>query len=107
MTHPRTLDRQLLNHYSTCAIGSYRVYLAWRVYHYTKMHSQTYDITWEALGSWVSTTVEANLAILCASAPALSVYFPCFRRTHSEDRSFGWYRRRRGPGVFTVASASQ
>ncbi|KAK7183600.1 integral membrane protein [Paraphaeosphaeria sporulosa] len=43
----------------TCAIGSFRIYLAWKVYHYTEIHSQNYDITWEALGSWGSATVEA------------------------------------------------
>ncbi|OAG12267.1 uncharacterized protein CC84DRAFT_1226361, partial [Paraphaeosphaeria sporulosa] len=30
-----------------------------------------------------------TLALPCASASALSVYFPCFRRAHSEERSFG------------------
>jgi hypothetical protein len=58
----------------TCATGALRIHYAHRVYYYTKLNpSPTYDISWEALGSWVSTSLEANLAVICASAPALNV----------------------------------
>jgi hypothetical protein len=60
----------------TCATGALRIHYAHRVYYYTKLNpSPTYDISWEALGSWVSTSLEANLAVICASAPALKVYW--------------------------------
>jgi hypothetical protein len=35
----------------------------------------TYDITWAAYSGWVWTTLEAQLAVICASAPALKVFF--------------------------------
>ncbi|KAH7371401.1 hypothetical protein BKA66DRAFT_469728 [Pyrenochaeta sp. MPI-SDFR-AT-0127] len=81
---------------ATCAIGALRVHYAHKVYYYTKLNpSATYDISWEALGSWVSTAVETNLAIICASAPALKVYFAKWLKpTDPEMRSFGWYNER-------------
>ncbi|KAF2847829.1 hypothetical protein T440DRAFT_356488, partial [Plenodomus tracheiphilus IPT5] len=78
---------------ATCGIGSLRIHYVHRVYYYTKLNpSPTYDITWEALGSWVATAVEANLAIICACAPALKAYFPRWlNSSEPEARSFGWY----------------
>jgi hypothetical protein len=35
----------------------------------------TYDITWIAYYGWVWTTLEAQLAVICASAPSLKVFF--------------------------------
>jgi hypothetical protein len=66
------------------------------VYYYTKIHpSPTYDITWEALGSWVATAVETNVALICASAPALNVYAKgWFGAKVYEERTFGWYGAR-------------
>ncbi|KAH9879408.1 hypothetical protein J1614_002848 [Plenodomus biglobosus] len=85
---------------ATCGIGALRIHYAHRVYYYTKLNpSPTYDITWEALGSWVSTAVEANLAIICGCAPALKTYFPQWLNSSGpQTRSFGWYGRRRRPG---------
>jgi hypothetical protein len=81
---------------SVCATGALRVHYAHRVYYYTKIHpSPTYDITWEALGSWVATAVETNVALICASAPALNVYARSWFGTQVyEERSFGWYGAR-------------
>lgn len=78
----------------TCAIGALRIHFAHRVYYYTKLNpSPTYDITWEALGSWVSTSVEANIGVICACVPALRVYFPRWLcASEPEQRTFGWYR---------------
>ncbi|PSN65236.1 hypothetical protein BS50DRAFT_458561, partial [Corynespora cassiicola Philippines] len=75
----------------TCAVGALRIHYAHRVFYYVKSGSPTYDITWEALGSWVSTAVEANFAIICASAPALKVFCTCLKSGDQEQRSFGWY----------------
>lgn len=46
-----------------------RIYYASRVYYYT------YDMTWASLPSLAWTVVEADLAVVCASAPALKVFF--------------------------------
>lgn len=81
-----------------CATGALRIHYAHRVYYYTQISpSPTYDISWEALGSWVSTAVEANVAIICASAPALNAYFKgWFGVTMGyQERDFGWYNRSR------------
>lgn len=76
----------------TCAVGVLRIHFAHRVYYYVKSNDPTYDITWESLGGWVSTCVEANLGIMCASAPALRPYCRCFESA-VPVRSFGWYGR--------------
>lgn len=78
-----------------CATGALRIHYAHSVYYYTKINpSPTYDISWQALGSWVSTAVEANVAIICASAPALNAYFKgWFGVTGYQERSFGWYNQ--------------
>jgi hypothetical protein len=91
--HTHLLDEEL-KCVRVCATGALRIHYAHRVYYYTKLNpSPTYDISWEALGSWVSTAVEANVAIMCASAPALNAYFKgWFGVTGYQERSFGWYR---------------
>ncbi|KAF2741723.1 hypothetical protein M011DRAFT_318559 [Sporormia fimetaria CBS 119925] len=52
-----------------CICGAMRTYYAIYVYHYT------YDITWWAFHGWIWTALEADLGIICASAPALKVFF--------------------------------
>jgi len=78
---------------AVCATGALRIHYAHRVYYYTKINpSPTYDISWEALGSWVSTAVEANVCVWCASAPALKTYFNTWLNKPGHDmRSFRWY----------------
>jgi len=82
----------------TCGLGALRIHYAHRVYYYTKLHpSPTYDISWEALISWVATAAEANLAVVWACTPALKVYFPRWLNDSApEVRTFGWYNERRG-----------
>lgn len=46
-----------------------RTYYAIYVYYYT------YDITWYAYYGWIWTALEADLGVICASAPALKVFF--------------------------------
>ncbi|KAH3907378.1 hypothetical protein HBI56_157520 [Parastagonospora nodorum] len=78
---------------AVCATGALRIHYAHRLLYYTRLNpSPTYDITWEALGSWVATAVETNVSIICASAPALNAYFKgWFGLTGYQERSFGWY----------------
>ncbi|KAL6707500.1 hypothetical protein ACN47E_004070 [Coniothyrium glycines] len=53
----------------TCVCGIMRTYYATYVYNYT------YDITWYAYYGWVWTALEAQLGVVCASAPAIKVFF--------------------------------
>ncbi|KAF2728610.1 hypothetical protein EJ04DRAFT_449022 [Polyplosphaeria fusca] len=53
----------------TCVCGILRMVYAIYVYYYT------YDITWYAAYGWIWTAVEADLGVICASAPALKVFF--------------------------------
>lgn len=83
--------------FAVCATGALRINLAHKVLYYTQINpSPTYDISWDALASWVSTAVETNVAIICASLPALNAYFKgWFGVTGFEEREFGWYNRPR------------
>ncbi|KAF2024334.1 hypothetical protein EK21DRAFT_20975, partial [Setomelanomma holmii] len=68
----------------TCVCGILRTYYATYVYFYT------FDITWYAYYGWVWTALEADLGMLCASAPAMKVFF---RRYFSNSSSRGEYTR--------------
>ena len=46
-----------------------------RIYYTSLVYYHTYDITWACLPDWAWTAVEADLAVVCASAPALKVFF--------------------------------
>jgi hypothetical protein len=46
-----------------------RTYYAIYVYYFT------YDVAWYAYYGWVWTALEAQLAVICASAPALKIFF--------------------------------
>ncbi|KAH7087038.1 hypothetical protein FB567DRAFT_58213 [Paraphoma chrysanthemicola] len=79
---------------AVCAIGALRVHFAHKLVYYTRINpSPTYDITWDAMPSWVATSAEANIALVCASAPALKIYFNKWLNTSGvRPRSFGWYK---------------
>ncbi|KAF2683611.1 hypothetical protein K458DRAFT_304176 [Lentithecium fluviatile CBS 122367] len=53
----------------TCVCGIMRTYYAIYVYYFT------YDISWYAYYGWIWTALEAQLGVVCASAPALKVFF--------------------------------
>ncbi|KAF2837819.1 integral membrane protein, partial [Patellaria atrata CBS 101060] len=53
----------------TCIAGALRMYYIHRVYY------ETYDITWAAEEGWLWTMIESHLGIICASAPALKIFF--------------------------------
>ncbi|KAE9973881.1 hypothetical protein EG328_004167 [Venturia inaequalis] len=40
-----------------------------------KIYFRTYDMTWESYWAWIWLVVEANFAVICASAPALKTFF--------------------------------
>ncbi|USP74152.1 hypothetical protein yc1106_01426 [Curvularia clavata] len=53
----------------TTVCGIMRTYYLVFVYHYT------YDVTWYGYYGWTWTAIEADLGVICASVPALRVYF--------------------------------
>lgn len=55
----------------------------------------TYDVTWGAEPAWSWTAVEAHLAIICASAPALKVFFKQYFSLSSITGSWKDSSRRR------------
>jgi hypothetical protein len=84
----------------TCICGILRTFYATKLYFCkTSIHQHressrtdfddlvTYDITWAAYSGWIWTTLEAQLAVICASAPSLKVFF---------NRYFGTYTTRAG-----------
>lgn len=46
-----------------------------RAYYAIKVYYYTYDITWYAWYGWIWTTLEAQLGVICACAPALKGFF--------------------------------
>jgi hypothetical protein len=64
---------------SLCICGILRIYYVDRLYY------KTYDTTWEAQPAWLWLIVEANLAVICASAPALKVFFKTTLEPPSSD----------------------
>ncbi|KAF2419050.1 hypothetical protein EJ08DRAFT_44817 [Tothia fuscella] len=52
-----------------CVCSVIRTYYIWKVY------NATYDMTWEGRPAWMWLSIEANVAVMCASAPALKVFF--------------------------------
>jgi hypothetical protein len=49
--------------------GIMRTFWAIKVYYFT------YDVTWNAYHGWIWTALEAQLGVVCASMPALKVFF--------------------------------
>jgi hypothetical protein len=39
------------------------------------IYYSTYDMTWESYPAWVWFAIEAHVAVMCASAPALKIFF--------------------------------
>lgn len=60
----------------------------------------TYDITWIAYYGWIWTNLEAQLAVICASAPSLKVFFNRYFTQHtSRDGYTGNISRGKTPEV--------
>ncbi|KAF1811990.1 hypothetical protein P152DRAFT_514656 [Eremomyces bilateralis CBS 781.70] len=52
-----------------CICGVLRVVYTIPIYYHT------YDMTWESYPAWIWFAIESHLAVMCASAPALKVFF--------------------------------
>lgn len=79
---------RLIN-FRTCVCGVMRAYYATYVYYYT------YDITWYAWYGWIWTTLEAQLGIICACAPALKGFFKrYFSLTTVRSGAYGYPSRK-------------
>lgn len=65
-----------------------------------------YDITWVAYYGWIWTALEADLAVICASAPALKVFFRRYFSVNSTRYGYAKYgtdsRRTPGPQSSTA-----
>lgn len=59
-----------------------------RIYYASRIYFYTYDATWASLPCLVWTVVEADLAVLCASAPALKVFFRRYLNTSSQRSGY-------------------
>jgi hypothetical protein len=49
----------------------------------------TYDITWYAYYGWIWTALEADFGMICASAPALKVFFKRYFSVSSVSGAYG------------------
>lgn len=77
-----------------------RTYYATYVYYFSKYATpfrrsklirSAYDITWIAYYGWIWTALEADLAIICASAPALKVFFKRYFSITSTRQGYAKY----------------
>jgi hypothetical protein len=59
----------LLTAHSLCIVGIIRIFCTKSIYF------DTYDVTWDSQPMWVWTSVELHGAVVCASAPALKLFF--------------------------------
>lgn len=75
----------------TCVCGIMRTYYATYVYYYT------YDITWYAYYGWVWTVLEAQLGVVCASAPAIKVFFKRYFNIVSSRNGYSGTGSRKTP----------
>lgn len=92
----------------SCVCGILRSYYAAYVYY------RTYDITWYAYHGWVWTALEADFGVMCASAPALKVFFKRYfnlsnitsagSKSGTNQRSIPLSSRSRGFGVASALS---
>jgi len=57
---------------------------------------ETYDVTWVAYEAWAWTSVEAHMAVMCASAPALKVFFKQYLQVSRFGSSLSYGFRRAG-----------
>ncbi|KAF2400162.1 integral membrane protein [Trichodelitschia bisporula] len=68
----------------TCITSIIRIVYIYRLFYVT------YDVTWVAGEIWLWTGVEAHVAIICASAPALKAFF---RQYFSASALYSWRQK--------------
>jgi hypothetical protein len=80
---------------STTVCGALRIYYVVYVYH------MTYDISWACVPGFTWTCIEADLAVICASAPALKVFFGRYLNIPSQNsgHSMGYMHTPFGAGT--------
>lgn len=54
-----------------------------RMYYIHQIFYETYDVTWAAWEAWLWTCLEAHIAIICASAPALKTFVKRYLKSWS------------------------
>jgi hypothetical protein len=79
-------DCAVLTIHSLCICSILRIIYVFRVYY------NTYDMTWESQPAWMWLAIEAEVAVICASAPALKLFF----KNNMEDSSRGYGQRPSG-----------
>ena len=72
---------------SVCIVGIIRILYTQNLYF------NTYDVTWESEPLWIWTAVEVHGAIMCASAPALKVFFRRYLGVGTMRNGYGENRR--------------
>jgi hypothetical protein len=77
-----------------------------RTYYAIDLYYFTYDITWIAYYGWIWTTLEADLAVICASAPALKIFFKRYFNSSITQSGISSYGRDR-TGQLSKASAAK
>lgn len=67
-----------------------------RAYYATYVYYYTYDITWYAWYGWIWTTLEAQLGVICACAPALKGFFKrYFNISSNQSSKYGYESNQR------------
>ena len=67
-----------------------------RCIYITRIFFQTYDVTWVAYEAWAWTSVEADVAVICASAPALKAFFKQYFQGSTFGSGISYSLRRNG-----------
>ena len=76
-----------------CICGVLRLFSIIPVYY------SSYDMTWESYHAWIWCAVEAHVSVMCASAPALKIYFKEFIGGSNWDSRSYWPSSRRSKGL--------
>ncbi|RAR09048.1 integral membrane protein [Stemphylium lycopersici] len=66
----------------------------------------TYDITWIAYYGWVWTTLEAQLAVICASAPSLKVFLNRYFAQYTTRAGYSGVSRGKTPNLSSKAPSN-
>lgn len=64
---------------------------------YNLTQKDTYDVTWYAYYGWIWTVIEVDLGVVCASAPALRIFFRHWLESIASRTSNSRSRNQNGP----------
>lgn len=78
---------------STCVASATRIYFMHLEISSSRLESPNYGDASASASVWVGTAVEANVAIVCASAPSLGAYSRYCIPVRASPHSFGWYKK--------------